>query len=124
MNPAKVPSATKAVSSKVSTFSDFSGIPKEELPIFEKTLKPEYSPATKKAIVFDLRHFIEWYGKKSGSFSLPKVTAQNLKEYQDYCKNELKHSPFTTKRKMNHLKTLYATAISSGKVKNSPVLIS
>ena len=114
----------QATTHKTLTFSGFPEIQKDDLPIFDKTLKPEFAASTLKAIFFDVSHFIKWYvSKNSGNFSLNKVTEQNLKDYQEYCKKELKHSPFTIRRKMNHLKALYIIAINSGKVKNNPVFI-
>ncbi len=108
-------------SQKTLTFSAFPEIQKEELSIFEKALKPEYSDRTKKIKIFDVMHFVRWYVTKNpNGFYLQKVNERDLKDYQDYCKKE--HQALSTiQRKLSSLKVLYAAGESLGKIQKNPM---
>lgn len=114
--------AVKTPISKPLSFSDFK-IPKEELVVFEKSLRPDYSPKTHKAIIFDISHFFSFYlgEKKVESLSLNSLTKEDIEAYQKFCKDTLRHAPATIQRRLLHLRQLFQIGVEMKKIRNNPM---
>lgn len=96
-------------------------IREDSLPIFQELLNKDISENTKKAIISDLKHFVEWFANTNKEpFSFDRLTTRDIADYKRYCQEKLNHTPRTINRRLASIKTLCGTAVEKGKIQVDP----
>lgn len=82
-------------------------------------LSNDYSTHTRKAILSDLKHFIEWYSKKNSEpFSFQRTLPMDITDYREETKQHL--SPSTINRRLVTLRRFFATAQELELIEKNP----
>lgn len=81
----------------------------------------DISDNTRKALISDLKHFIQWFVDINGeAFTFARLTARDIIDYKRFCKEKCQYAPKTTNRRLSSVRTLCNIAIEEGDLAQNP----
>lgn len=106
-----------SINNKIVVQNNF--IEEDSLPIFHKLIDRDISDNTKKALISDLKHFIEWYVKlNKEAFCFTKLVNREVIAYKRHCQE--KYSARTVNRRLASIKALCKLALKEDLIKKDP----
>lgn len=88
--------------------------------VFGALLNQDISSNTKKALISDIKHFLNWYIRFGEPFRFNRLTIRDIIDYKADCSSHIKHKPATINRRLVNIRTMCEFAVEMGRVKKNP----